>query len=134
MIGHIIQIILQRIAHRIQLKLFFNLSEHVENRREVVPARRDSGQVFLNELLKIFGEGLLLGGGHGGDLLFRPFRVESVRPGNRPEMGNYTSLVRKFEARPLTQKHQLHNDDWGEQDNRRQRRRRLVPHRTAGIG
>ena len=57
MIGHIVQIILQRIAHRIQLKLFFDLSEHVENRREVVPARRDSGQVFLNELLKVFGEG-----------------------------------------------------------------------------
>ena len=114
MIGHIVQIILQRIAHRIQLKLFFDLSEHVENRREVVPARRDSGQVFLNELLKVFGEGLLLGGGHGGDLL------ESVRPGNCPEMGNYTSLVRKFEARPLTQK---------EPDARTSRRHPVLPRR-----
>ena len=114
MIGHIVQIILQRIAHRIQLKLFFDLSEHVENRREVVPARRDSGQVFLNELLKVFGEGLLLGGGHGGD------RLESVRPGNCPEMGNYTSLVRKFEARPLTQK---------EPDARTSRRHPVLPRR-----
>ena len=66
MIGHIVQIIK---PHRIQLKLFFGIRERVDNRRKVVRARRGGGQILLDQLFKLFREGLLLRG-HGGDLPF----------------------------------------------------------------
>ena len=114
MIRHIVQIILQRIAHRIQLKLFFDLSEHVENRREVVPARRDSGQVFLNELLRSLAKACCL------VVVMAETAWKVFDRATALEMGNYTSLVRKFEARPLTQK---------EPDARTSRRHPVLPRR-----